>query len=70
MAIKALSTINQIQFIDKHEFARVTLDENSETFAIQIVALKSTKMAIYLSQVAQLAVLQWDNIFTKVLVIY
>lgn len=58
---KALSTISQVELINKKDFAKTILDENLETFVIYIVTLKTTKIAeiaIYLLQVAQQATLQ------------
>ena len=36
---KALLTIKWIELIDKKEFAKVALDENSETFVIHVTSL-------------------------------
>lgn len=49
MAVKTLPTINQVQLIDKYEFARVALDKNSETFVVYIATLETIELDIYLS---------------------
>lgn len=35
---KALPTISRIHFINKNEFAKTALDENSEIFVVYVVA--------------------------------
>lgn len=37
---KILSTTNWVQLIDKHEFAKVAIEESSETFMIHVAALE------------------------------
>lgn len=57
-----------IELIDKIEFAKVTLNRNSEIFIIYFVTLKSTRvkeMMINPSQVTQLAALQQDKALTQ-----
>ena len=39
-AAKALPITNWVKLIDKKEFAKATLDENSKTFVIYVAALK------------------------------
>ena len=46
------------------------LDENLETFIIYVLALKAIKKFIYLFCVAQIAILQWDKAFTKIITKY
>ncbi len=47
---ETLSTINRIEIIDKKEFARVALDENSKTFVVYVAVLKVlTTISIHVS---------------------
>ncbi len=39
-AAEALSTTSRVELIDKTEFAKVALDENSETFLVHVTALE------------------------------
>lgn len=55
IADKAMPTVRQVKLIDKHEFAKTALNENSKTFVIHMSALDIK--SIYLSQVAQIAAL-------------
>lgn len=41
IAIKALFITNQVEFIDKKEFAKTMLDENLETFVVYVGTLKA-----------------------------
>ncbi len=50
---KALSTTCLLKHIDKREFTRVALDENSKTFVIRVTTLEAT--TIYPSYIAQIA---------------
>ncbi len=63
--MKALSTTNWIELIDKKKFAKVVLDENSETFVVYMIVLES-KTLIYPSQTTQIPFLQRDNISTNI----
>lgn len=56
-AIQALPTTYKIEFINKREFINTILDENLETFIIYVSTLKVTIGAIYLSWIAQIAIL-------------
>ena len=38
-AAEALPTTRQVEMIDKHDFAKAALDENSETFVVNVTAL-------------------------------
>lgn len=38
--IEALSTTSSVKSIEKREFAKATLDKNSETFVVYFVSLK------------------------------
>ncbi len=51
----ALSTTSQVELIDKKEFVKVALDENSETFIMHILAIEAT--TIYPFRVARIAAL-------------
>ncbi len=55
-AAEGLPTTSRVELIDKREFARAALDENSETFVVHVSTLEATM--IYSSQVAQIADLQ------------
>ncbi len=54
---EALKTISQVELIDKKEFAKVAMDENSETFGVHMSALDVAESSIYLSRAAQIAAL-------------
>ena len=58
-----------MQLIDKKEFAKTSLNKNSETFFLYVVALKA-KVSIYLSRIAQIADLRWDKAPIKILAKY
>ena len=45
--VEALPTTRQVEFIDKHKFARAALDKNVETFVIHVAALEAVKLAIH-----------------------
>ena len=69
-AAEALPTTKRIELIDKKEFAKATLDEESKTFVIHIAVLEalveSAEMTIHLAQAAQIAALWQDEAPTKV----
>ena len=46
-----------MKLINNHKFVKITLDENSETFLIHIIALEAPKLAIYPLQTPLLAAL-------------
>ncbi len=52
---EALSITSQVKLIDKREFAKVALDENSKTFVVYIAILEV--MTIHLSRTAQIVAL-------------
>lgn len=71
---KIIIITRQVEFINNRDFIKVVLDENFETFMINVTTLKdSTKSAaitIYLYLVAQIAIPQYknntsNNIFSK-----
>ncbi len=66
-AADALPTTSRVELIDKREFAKAALDENSEIFVVHISALD---VSIHPSRAAQIAVLQWDKAPTKILAKY
>ena len=45
-AAEALRTAKRMELIDKHEFAKTALDENSETFVVHVVALEAPEPAV------------------------
>ena len=58
-AAEALSTTKRVELIDKKEFAKAALDEESKTFVVHVAALKAplAGMAIHPSQAAQILAL-------------
>ena len=56
---EALPTTKQIELIDKKEFAKPALDEESETFVVHVTVLEAplAGMAIHSSQAAQISAL-------------
>ena len=63
---EALPTARRVELIDKHEFARTALDENSETFVVHVAALNNLELAIHHSQAPLLAALQHNKAPTKI----
>ncbi len=57
-AAEVQPTTSQFELIDKREFAKAALDENSETFVVHVSALDVVKPSIHLSRAAQIAALQ------------
>ena len=56
--------------INKHEFSRSALEENSEIFVVHVAALEALKPTIHPSQVLLLVVLQQDKALTEILLDY
>ena len=54
---EALPTTQQMELIDKHKFARIALDKNSETFVMHVAALNNLELAIHPSRASLLAAL-------------
>ncbi len=50
IAAEALPTTSRVELIDKREFAKVALDENLETFVVQVSALDVAELSIHPSQ--------------------
>ncbi len=46
-AAEALPPIHQVELIDKEEFAKVAIDENSETFVMHMSALDVAELSIH-----------------------
>ena len=69
-AAEALPTTEWVELIDKKEFAKATLDKESTTFVVQVLALeaplRSAKMRILPARAAQIATLKQDEVPTKV----
>ena len=63
---EALPTTRRVEHIDKHEFAKVALDENSEKFVVYITALETLEPAVHPSRVSLLAILQQDKALTEI----
>ncbi len=66
IVVEALPTTSRFELIDKREFAKTALDENSETFVVHVSALDIAESSIYIFRVAQIATLQWDKASTKI----
>ena len=64
---EALPTIKWIKLINKKEFAKVTLDENSETFVVHVASLSSIPLDIHHSRRPQISGLIAEEAPTKVL---
>ena len=74
--VKALSTIKQVELIDKKEVAKVALDEKSKTFIVYVVSLNLT-LGIHPDRAAKIASLSakevripdkysdFDNVFSE-----
>ena len=55
---EALPKTMRVELSNKHKFARVALDKNSETFVVFVAALEALELAIHPSQAPLLATLQ------------
>ena len=55
-----------MELIDKHEFAKTTLDECSEIFVVYVIILNILELALYPSQALLLAALQQDKAPIKI----
>ena len=66
--VEALPTTKQVELIDKKEFSKAALDEESETFVVHVAALEAplAGMVIYPSRAAQISALIQNKAFTKV----
>ena len=67
-AAEALPTTKRVELINKKEFAKAALDEESETFVVHVAAQEAplTGMAIHPSREAQISALIQDKAPTKV----
>ncbi len=65
-ATEALPTARKVELIDKHEFAKAALDENSETFVVHIAALEAPEPAVHPSRAPLLAALKQDKAPTEI----
>ncbi len=65
---EALPTARRVELIDKHEFAKAALGENSETFVVHIAALEAPEQAMSVdpSRTSLPAALQQDKAPTKI----
>ena len=63
---EALPTTRRVELIDKHEFAKAALDENSETFVVHVAALEALELAIHPFRAPMLAALQQDKAPTEI----
>lgn len=55
--MKALSTTNQVEIIDKKLFTKVVLDKNVEAFVMNITSVSIHLILIHPTQKAQIALL-------------
>ncbi len=69
-AAEVLSPTSRVELIDKRKFAKVAMDENSETFVVHMSALDVAELLIYPFQAAQIAALQSDKAPTKIPIEY
>ena len=67
---EALPSARQVELIDKHEFAKAALDENSETFVVHIAALAALEPALHPSRAPLLTAVQQDKAPIKILLWY
>ena len=69
-AVEALPITKRVELIDKKEFAKAALDEESKTFLVHVTALRAplglAKMTIHPARAAQIAALKQDEAPTKV----
>ena len=65
-AAEALPTARRVELIDKHEFAKAALDENSETFVVHVAALEAPEPTVQPSRAPLLAALQQDKAPTEI----
>ena len=63
---ETLPIARRVELIDKHEFARTALHENSETFVVHVAALINSKLAIHPSRAYLLPTLQQDKAPTEI----
>ncbi len=56
-AAEALPTTSWVELIDKREFAKAVMDENSETFVVHMSALDVVESSIHPSRTAHIAAL-------------
>lgn len=64
---EALSTTNWVELINIKVFVKTALNKIFATFVMHIAALEvPAEISVHLLQVAQIAVLQWDKVSTKV----
>ena len=65
---EALPITKQVELINKEEFAKAALDEESETFVVHVATLKAplAGMAIHPSRAAQISALIQNEASTKV----
>lgn len=66
MTIEILTSTKKGELIDKKTFVTAAMDENSETFMMRVVVLKTESlMLIYLAKKTQIAILQADKTPTQ-----
>ena len=65
---EALPTSRRVELIDKHEFAKAALGENSKTFVVHVAALEAPEpaMSIHPSWAPLIVALQKDKASTKI----
>ena len=63
---EALPTTKRVELINKKEFAKAALDENSETFVVHVASLSSTPLDVHPSRRPQISGLIAEEAPTKV----
>ena len=67
---EALSTAKRVELINKKEFAKAALDENSETFVVHVASLSSISLDVHHSWRPQISGLIAEEAPTKVSDVY
>ena len=70
ITVETLPTTKRVELIDKKEFAKAALDENSETFVVHVASLNSNPLDVHPSRRPQISGLIAKEAPTKVSVEY
>ena len=63
---EALPTIKRVELINKKEFAKAALDENSETFVVHVTSLCSTTLSVHPFRRPQISGLITEEASTRI----
>ncbi len=63
---EAIHTTSRVELIDNKEYAKVTIDENSETLVMYMSALDIAESSTYPSKAVQIANMWWDRAPTNI----